>query len=901
MSADPRRRRWIALTICAALLAVTGLAGLIAFLVPKTLEDADRWASVGALLLAYVVGVSGVVGWMLRQTYQPRPVAPAAGDKQLGDPVGAAGGGPVDVPGQLLHDVADFTGRVEQIGQLRSLLDPATRRGSGTVVISALAGKGGVGKTALATHVAHLLREEFPDGQLYVNLRGAEAAEHVRRPSDVLAEFLRALKVDASLVPHDEDERAARYRSRLAGQRVIVMLDNAANEAQVRPLLPGSPSAAVIVTSRARLSGLEGATLLSLDVMTEQEGIDLLTNITGSGRVEEEPAEAQAIVRLCGGLPLAIRICGAILAMRPTWPLRQLRTRLDDETRLLRTLRVGDLDVRASFNLSYQNMITETERRAFRLLGLIGARDFGAWIIGPLLGVGAAQAEHIADRLDTTHLLEPVADASAASIRYRFHDLLRVVAQDHLREEVLPQQRSAVERLAGVYLHLVTHARELYEPSGPGTPSTEADHAYLDNSEHAAVGADPVGWFTTEVANLVDLVHLTARFNLHHQTWRVCEQLIPLLEVSSLWSEWAQVNEQGLAAALRSPDNGIAAANMLKLRAELNRYTGDLEAAQRDLRESIAVYRHANDRRGAAAAMIRLGEMLRYTGDSDGALRIMVEAKSLFDACDEALGGAYTLTAIGGVQRVRGQWDEAIAAFQEAIPTLRSSGHRRQAGIALISMGDLYHLKGQWPPAMACFQECGELFNEVGDAMWAANTERHIGIVDTILGRHADARSRFDSALSVFDRIGDERKRGLTLWNLGELLAQQDNLNGAMACFNEALTIFQRLSDRFAIAVVSNAAAWAQVTLGSITEAEDWVNRSIVLSEERGQEVLVATANLGLARLHLRFGRYADAASTAQASLDIYRSLGALRWEPIAQEILTECARIERSTPGSGE
>jgi DNA-binding SARP family transcriptional activator len=284
---------------------------------------------------------------------------------------------PPVAPCQLPPDIDDFTGREATTAQVQRLLESEEAT---AIVISAIAGKAGVGKTALAVHVAHRLRPRFPDGQLYVNLRGAEA--QALDPPDVLAMFLRAVGVDGARIPQGLEERVQQYRARLADQRVLVVLDNAASEAQVRTLLPAGRGCAALVTSRIQLSGLEAAHPLHLDVLDPDQAVQLLARLAGPERVAAEPQAAQQIVRLCGLLPLALRIAGARLASRPQWPLALLAQRLADERRRLDELATGDLEVRASFALSYHGR-GEAERRLFRLLGVL---------VGPQLsGLGGRQ------------------------------------------------------------------------------------------------------------------------------------------------------------------------------------------------------------------------------------------------------------------------------------------------------------------------------------------------------------------------------------------------------------------------------------------------------------------------------------------------------------------------------
>ena len=336
------------------------------------------------------------------------------------------------VPSLLPPSVADFTGRDAEVAAVLELLGGDDLQGAKAVVISAVAGKPGVGKTTLAVYVAHRLQGEFPDGQLYGNLQGAQGQP--LEPGEVLVRFLRALGMDGSSIPDGLEERVERYRMLLAGRRVLVVLDNAAGEAQVRLLLPGSSTCGVVVTSRARLTGLEGARLVDLDTLPPRVAVELLAPVAGPVRVAAEPDAAGAIVGYCGRLPLAIRIAGARLAARPAWTLAWLAERLADERRRLDELTAGDLEVRASIAFSYR-ALPEQRQRVFRRLGLLEAPDFPAWVAAAVLDLDPARGEELVDGLVDAQLMEVAGEDAAGQLRYRFHDLLRVYARERAAAE----------------------------------------------------------------------------------------------------------------------------------------------------------------------------------------------------------------------------------------------------------------------------------------------------------------------------------------------------------------------------------------------------------------------------------------------------------------------------------
>ena len=475
---------------------------------------------------------------------------------------------------QLPPDIGDFTGRGADLARLRRLL--GRKRRDTPVVISAIAGKAGVGKTALATKAAHQLRSRFPDGQLYVNLRGTEAQR--LDPADVLGEFLLALGVARSAIPDDLNERASRYRARLADRSVLVLLDNAVSESQVRMLLPGSSSSAALITSRVKLNGLEGANFVTLEVLEAEEAIRLLAKIAGRRRVAAEPDAARRIVELCGHLPLAVRIAGAKLAARPHWPLRRLVERLTDERRRLAELTIGDLEVRASFALSYKGL-TADEQRAFRLLGLLEAPDFPSWVAGAMLDEHPSDAEELVERLVEAHVLEvarEAGDAGAAAppdpaiephgARYRFHDLLRVFARERLLDDAPQNREAALQRALQAYLLLAAQAAALVDPArrirdaggraGP-EPLGEQFHIpgrLLDN---------PVTWLAMERTSLIAAVEQAHERGLWELCWKLAASLAYICDLHNHWTDWQHTQELALDAS-RQARNRHAEANGLR-------------------------------------------------------------------------------------------------------------------------------------------------------------------------------------------------------------------------------------------------------------------------------------------------------------------------------------------------
>jgi transcriptional regulator with XRE-family HTH domain len=458
-------------------------------------------------------------------------------------------------PCQLPPAVADFTGRTEQVTQLGGLLaSTGDGRAGAAVVVSAVAGHAGIGKTALAIHVAHQLRDRFPDGQLYVNLHGAQ--QQSLPATLVLGRFLRALGVNGAAIPEDGEEREALYRALLADRRVLVVLDNAASEAQVRPLLPGTPGCGVLVTSRARLAGLEAARVVHLDVLEEPQAVGLLGRIAGAERVAAEPDAATQIVGFCGRLPLAIRVAGARLAARPGWPLTQLAELLADARRRLDQLAAGDLEVRASLALSYQALSVE-QQRALRLLGLLEVADFSAWLAGPLLGIGHDQAEALVEGLADAQLLELAAVDPTGASRYRFHDLVRLYARERsAAEDGQEERRVAVARVTAGWLALAEQADARLPITANVVSFGGAAGWLFPRALVERLLADPLAWFELERANLLAAVELAAAAGLEEPPWELVGCVTSFFLLRSYWASWTRSRSAPWSPASRPPTAG---------------------------------------------------------------------------------------------------------------------------------------------------------------------------------------------------------------------------------------------------------------------------------------------------------------------------------------------------------
>ncbi|MGH3897342.1 MAG: BTAD domain-containing putative transcriptional regulator [Pseudonocardiaceae bacterium] len=605
-----------------------------------------------------------------------------------GDPVLETPTTPAITPAQLPADITDFTGRKAQLATIQHLAVASDRRAA---VLVAITGKAGVGKTTLAMHAAHRLRAHYPDGQLFVNLRGVQARPLA--PADVLARFLRSLGVDHTAIPDDVEERAALYRSRLADRRLLIVLDNAACEAQLRPLLPGTPGCAVLVTSRARMAGLNGTRLVDLDVLEPDQAVELLARVAGPLRVAAEPAAAREIVRLCGFLPLAVRIAGARLGARPHWRLDRLEADLADEQHRLDNLRLGDLEVRASLALSYDSL-DATARRAFRRLALLETRDFTPWVTAALLNIPQTAAEELVDTLVDMQLLEVAGRDVTGALRYRFHDLLRAYARELVAaQEPEADRHAALDRVFGGWLTLAEEAGRCVASSASAVAFEPSACWRPDGSVVSTVINNPAGWFKAEWAALIGAVDQAYSVTSDQLGWALGVRLARFFLIQGYYDDWRQVCELMLAGARRAVSGGREemATNGL---GELPRLQHRLDEALEGFEQTLTACGAAGDRHDQAMStrrMVATGRLVAVPRASrvDETLPRLENALTHLGELADRRSEAATVRRLGTVHplhRLQQCYERATRCFQQVLDALDQFGEPLRSG-ARVSSG----------------------------------------------------------------------------------------------------------------------------------------------------------------------------------------------------------------------
>jgi tetratricopeptide (TPR) repeat protein len=681
--------------------------------------------------------------------------------------------GPADPPArsltprpiQLPADIPDFTGRHRQTDRLTRVLSAAPDQAGPRVWV--ITGTGGVGKTALAVHTAHRLAPEFPDGQLYLNLSGATTP---LEPAGALARFLRDLGVGATEIPADLDERAARYRSLVAGRRLLIVLDDVRDAAQARPLLPGGAGCAVLVTSRARLADLAGSGHVDLEVLRTHTALALLGGIAGAGRVSAEPQAAAEIVAACGGLPLAVRIAGARLVSRPRWRLRDMAGRLAESRRRLDELTYGDLGVRASFQVSYAALPSAgiaSPARAFRMLGLCTGQDLGVPAASSLLGAPEPEVERALEGLVDAHLLE-----SPSPGRYRFHDLVRTYAAEQAeRDATEAERRAAVARLVTWYTQAASAADALLMPMRRRIVPDELPGLAQPPVFGSMAGA--AGWCEAEHANLVAAALLAASAGLDQLGWQLPTALWSYFHLRGRMDDWLRTHESALASAQHADDR----------------------AAEAVVRNNLAI------------GLMRSQRLAEAAGHLEAALVIR-------EVAGDQAGAAATLSNLACLTMDAGRPEKAMNYLNRALAIDRSLGSEHGQAFLLANLAEMLFRLSRIPEAIAHYEEALVLYEKdpavsVGMAQVAGNLAKaHAAAGDT---RQAVAYGR--RTIAMQHELADRRGEGETSYWLGGLLRDTGDQGGAAGLLRRAAAIFHGLDDA--------RAADAEAAIAAITGLAD--------------------------------------------------------------------------------
>ncbi|MFE5585400.1 ATP-binding protein [Kitasatospora sp. NPDC056531] len=716
------------------------------------------------------------------------------------------------VPRQLPTDVRGFVNRtVEQEAMDRLLAEhpPAAQ-------VLVLTGTAGVGKTSLALHWAHAVREHFPDGQLYVNLRGYDPQEPIA-PAQVLERFLRALDVPAAAIPTDPEAMASTYRSLVAGRRMLIMLDNASRAAQVRPLLPGVPGCLVVVTSRHRLSGLgvrEGARHLTLEVLAEQDAVELLRAVTSDYRTADDPVELAQLARLCARLPLALRIAAERAAGRPRMLLNDLIQDLRDESSLWDALSSEDEEeseaVRSVFAWSYRALPADAAR-LFRMLGLHPTGEFSTSAAAALVASSARQTRRLLDGLVASHMVE-----QTAPDRYRFHDLLRAYATDQARHEQEPEEsEQAVRRVLTWYLHTADAAQARIAPHEPRVRLTPLD----PEVEPTVFGdeAAAVQWFETERENLAAAVRTGFALGLDEYVWQLAIVLRAFYMQRNTFQDWFATSRLGLEAARRGDDRH-AQAELHESLGMAYTQSSRLDQASEQYEAALTIRRELDDPAGEALTLNGLGLLQLRRHQLPGAQEAFERSRALFQALDDTYWEPRTAVNLAEVQAALGCLADAERMARAGLESFREAADRRAEGNGLRILSMIQLEDGRLDEALESAQRAVDLAVDLNSTVAEAYWLTQLGHAQRAVGRPTDALASYQRAAVLQRSLGDRSREALAWDGAGLAYLELGRAQEASEFHRRAVAVHRDLGDRWQWAVALCHLAEAAEAMGETSD-----------------------------------------------------------------------------------
>jgi tetratricopeptide (TPR) repeat protein len=767
----------------------------------------------------------------------------------------------------LPRDIGSFTGRN---GELRWLTQAVTGRAAmaGVVGIHAIDGMAGIGKTALAVHAAHQLTPLFPDGQIFLRLHAHTAGQQPVDPADALATLLLTIGVPPQQIPADGQARELAWRDRLSGKRVLLVLDDAAGPAQVSPLLPGTAESLVVITSRRRLA-LDEAVSISLDILTPEEAVVLFLRVASCPHLGPSDVGVTKVTRLCGYLPLAIRLVAGQLR-RPSWTVAEIAAKLGATQDRLAAIDAGQRSVTAAFDLSYRDL-TPDQRQLFRRLGLQPGVDIDAYAAAALGGTTVAAARRHLENLEDLHLLdEPVRG------RYRLHDLLRDYARTLAATDPPAEREAALDRLLDYYLHTTTLAATHLSPQSPATGPAVAHPP--DSAPELVTREAAIAWLEAERANLYAAVDYAVLHGRHHYAISLPAAMQEFLRAQGPWNQALTLHHTALEAT-RITNDRLGEANTLNEVGIVQRLTGDYPAATASLGQALALHRGLSNRLGEAKALNNLGIVQYSTGDYPAAGVNQQQALALYRHLGDQLGEANVLHDLGIVQRLIGDYPAATASQQQALALYRHLDDRRGQANALSDLGLLQYLTGDYPAATASQQQAMALCRGLGNRLGEAKALNYLAIVQYSTGDYPAAAASLRQALALSRDLGDRLGEASALHDLGIVQRLIGDYPAATASQQQAMVLYRHLGSQRGEANALHELGIMQRLIGDCPAATASQQQAMVLYRHLGSQRGEANALHELGIMQRLIGDCPAATASQQQAMVLYRHLGDRRGE----------------------
>ncbi|GIG88757.1 tetratricopeptide repeat protein [Plantactinospora endophytica] len=777
---------------------------------------------------------------------------------------------PVRVARALRADIATFTGRQDQI---RGIADTVIGRdgGGGVVAIHAVDGMPGVGKTALAVHVGHKVADRFPDGQLFVDLHAHTPAHAPVDPADALATLLSATGMTADQIPDGLEERATKWRDRTSDKRFLMVLDNAATADQVAPLLPGSASCLVLVTSRRRLTRLRrdyGATMMLLGLLPEPDAVALFARVCPRALATHEQPAVVGLVRLCGYLPLAIAIVAAGMDPDDGISIAELLAELEASQDRLAGIDAyvdgPDPGVVASFDLSYQRLDV-SEQRVLRLLSLTPGADIDVYGAAALTDLRPDVVRRHLHHLHTYRLIDQPAHG-----RYQLHDLVAAYVRTHTTSA---ERDEALARLLDYYQYTAALA-DAQLPRRNAPPPRAHEPAGAIHIPDLPGSAAAMTWLRSERANLVACLQHAQRTEQRTRLVDLAASLATLLRRDGPWTDAASLLEQAVAVRRELGDRRGEAWNLAELGA-LRLVTGDYPQATRLQEQALAAFRALGDQSGEAAALGELGTLRRRIGDYQGATALHEQALAIFRVLGDRSREAYTLGEIGTVRLRTGDYPQASALLERALSIFEELRDHNGEATTLGELGALRRATGRYPEATALQERALAIRRDVGDRTGEAYTLWELGVLRRLIGDYRLAIELLELSLSIRRELGERVGQAWALAELGYLRRQTGDYPLAIELLEQSLVIRRQLGDRHGEAYSLGQLGHVRAVTGDFAQAAALLEQTLTIRRDLGDRGGVAYTLAGLGNLHRLTDDYAQATELLEQAIEVFQDLGA--------------------------
>jgi tetratricopeptide (TPR) repeat protein/transcriptional regulator with XRE-family HTH domain len=814
-----------------------------------------------------------------------RLIGPARAEFEAAARGRAGPGGVAAATRTLPRDIASFTGRQQELGEL---VDAAAGPG-GVVGIHAIGGMAGVGKTAFAVHAAHRLVDRFPAGQIFLPLHGHTPGQQPVDPEDALASLLLTAGVAPADIPPGLETRIALWRDRLGGQQLLLILDDAVGSEQVLPLLPGSGGSLVLVTSRRHLSALNDATAISLDTLPAEEAAELLVLLAGRAGLSPTDRGVREIARLCGFLPLAIGMVARQLHHHPAWSVAGRAAELSSAVDRLELMVTENLSVAAAFDLSYEYLASD-QQRLFRRLALHPGTEFDSYAAAALDGIDLAAARRGLEGLYDQYLL-----TESAPGRYRMHDLIREHAQV-LADRLDPDddQDQAIARLLDYYQHTAAIADALSARHVRVTPAPAVD-ARLAATPTLASQEQALAWIRTERASLLAcLDHATAAGH-HARVITLTAGIAALLREDGPWAEAITRHTSAVRSAQQLGDRLGQASALLSL-GDAWQLTGDNPAAVRDLEEALSIFRDLGNRSGQGGALSNLGVVRRLTGEDRAAARDLEEALGIFRDLGNRLGQANTLLYLGEVRGRFGEYRAAVRDLEEALGIFRDLGHPTGEASALANLGEVRVATAEYRAAVRDLEEALGIFRDLGNRLGQASALLYLGDVRRRTREYRAAARDLEEALGIFRDFGRRSGEACALLFLGDIRQLTGEYRAAVRELEEALSTFRDLGNRSGEASALLHLGVLRRSTGDYPAAARDLEEALGIQRDFGARGAEAETLNEFGTLHRVRGNLSQARSCHRQALDLARQIGSSWDEAHALAGLGRCALVTGQT-----